>query len=96
MTVFLTCLEEKEVYTALFFVYILVMHISDTFQVSLSPHVGTLLAQFAERQHKAIPAVAEQLLLEALELQEDISLSALADARLSSNTRWVSHEDAWQ
>ncbi len=86
----------KDVYTATFFVYVELMQMSDTFQVNLSPQMGHLLSQLAEQQHKAVPVIAEQLLLEALELQEDKALSAFADARLASHTRWVSHEDAWK
>lgn len=72
------------------------MQHSQSFNLSISPQLGELLSQFAARQHKEIPAVAEALIREALELEEDMALSRLADSRLATAEEWVSHEDAWR
>jgi hypothetical protein len=36
------------------------------------------------------------LIREALELHEDILLSAHADKRFSSSTAWIDHDEAWK
>ncbi len=55
-----------------------------------------LLASLAEQENKSISGLAKELILEALERREDISLSALAEARDASKTRTIKHKDSWK
>ena len=64
-------------------------------QVVLDMQTGALLTNFAKEQARSISATAADLIREALELHEDISLSEFADKRLKDNKNWISHDKAW-
>jgi len=64
-------------------------------QINIDAQTGVLLSLFAKQQERSISNTAADLIREALELHEDMEMSALADARLKSTKTWVSHEDAW-
>jgi hypothetical protein len=54
------------------------------------------LKLFAIKKHQSISNAAQDLIAQALELQEDYALSKLAEKRLANSKGWVKHEDAWQ
>jgi predicted DNA-binding protein len=64
--------------------------------ITLEETTANILNDLASREHKSVASVARELIAEALELREDIYLSALADARLSENNKPLNHEDVWK
>ena len=65
-------------------------------QVMLDEETNGLLSTFAAQQKRSISATAAELIREALELHEDILLSAHADKRFSSSTAWIDHDETWK
>lgn len=55
-----------------------------------------ILSAFAKKKKSSLSSAAKQLILKALELEEDIYLSELAEKRLEQTKKWVSHKDAWK
>lgn len=55
-----------------------------------------LLATLAGRNNKSLSATAKDLILQALELEEDLYLSKIAAERDKKGTKFISHEDAWK
>ncbi|MEJ0063663.1 MAG: hypothetical protein WDO70_10835 [Alphaproteobacteria bacterium] len=64
--------------------------------LTLEPQWRSILAKIAAVEGKTIAGLTKELVLEALELREDIALSALAKAREATSKKLVSHEDAWR
>lgn len=64
--------------------------------ITLEKSAAGLLTNLAEHEHKSISNLAKELLLEALERREDISLSAIAKLRDTPKTKRVKHNDAWK
>lgn len=64
--------------------------------ITLEPEYIEMLTDISVKRSQSISAVAKMLILEALELQEDLYFSELAEKREQENTKWVSHEDAWK
>ena len=56
---------------------------------------GTLFA-LAEHEHKSISSLAKELLLEALERREDMTLSAIAEIRDTKKAKRIKHTNAWK
>lgn len=52
--------------------------------------------ELAKMRNQSVASTAKSLMLEALELQEDLYFSRLAEEVESKTTKWVSHEDAWK
>jgi plasmid stability protein len=50
----------------------------------------------AKRRGKSVSAVAADLLRDALDRDEDLFLSRLADKRERSVRRWHGHEEVWK
>jgi len=55
-----------------------------------------LLSDLADQENKSVSGLAKELILEALERREDMSLSALAEIRDHATAKKVKHEDAWK
>lgn len=55
-----------------------------------------LLAELAKQEHKSVPSLAKELILEALERREDMVLSAIAKIRDVENAKRISHKDVWE
>ena len=59
-----------------------------------------LLSRLARKRKKSLSAAAKDLILEAMELQEDLYFSRLADGRLEemekTKATWIPHEEAWK
>jgi predicted DNA-binding protein len=64
--------------------------------ITLEPEYIEMLTDISVKRSQSISAVAKMLILEALELQEDLYFSELAEDVERRTTKWVSHEDAWK
>lgn len=65
-------------------------------QVLLDHETNGLLTGLAAQQQRSISSTAADLIREALELHEDMTLSKYGDKRFTSTKKWVSHKDAWK
>ena len=63
--------------------------------VTVDDRTYDALRKLSGRREQPISAVSLELIQEALERQEDIYFSKVADERLGKKQRRVSHEDAW-
>ena len=65
--------------------------------ISVSKRVRDDLRALAKRDQEPLATKAARLIEEALELEEDRALSALAEERLKSHKgRWISHDEVWR
>ena len=57
-----------------------------------------ILRDLAKRAHKSIASITKELVLEALDRNEDVYLSKLSENRMvgDKDKKRVSHEDAWK
>ncbi len=67
-----------------------------TINITLEESIADLLASLARHEHKSISSLAKELVLEALERREDMSLSAIAELRDILKAKRVKHDDAWK
>jgi hypothetical protein len=56
----------------------------------------TLLNMLAKQEDKSVSNFAQDLILEALELREDMDLSLLAQIRDTKDEPLVGHDEAWK
>ena len=61
--------------------------------ISVSKRTAQALRGLAKRDQEPIATKATRLLEQALELEEDRFLSALADERLKGKVRWIKDSD---
>ena len=65
--------------------------------ISVSKRVRDDLKALAKRDQEPVATKAARLLEGALELEEDIFLSRIADERLKNHKgRWIPHDEAWR
>lgn len=64
--------------------------------ITMDPDEVTLLTDLAKQQDKSVSSLVKELLREALELREDMILSAIAAERDTDDLITVSHEEAWK
>lgn len=64
--------------------------------ITMEPFEVTLLTDLAKQEDKSISSLAKELIREALELREDMILSAIATERDTDDIETVSHEQAWK
>ncbi len=64
-------------------------------QVTLDKDTNAMLLELAAYKECSVSAAASNLIMEALELQEDMALSKLGDKRLKETKKWISHEEVW-
>jgi hypothetical protein len=62
-------------------------------QITLAPDIGPAIKLLAKRDKVPAATKAAQLLRQALEIEEDIYLSKIADERLKGKVRWVKDSD---
>ncbi len=68
----------------------------DRINISVSKGTRAMIEALAKRDQEPVATKAARLLEEALELEEDRTLSAIADERLKNHKgRWLSHEEVW-
>ena len=63
--------------------------------ITIDDRIYKALAQLAERRDQSVAGVGLSLIEEALEYQEDLYFSRIADQRLSKKQKRISHEKAW-
>ena len=64
--------------------------------ISLSPELDTALTQIAKRDRVPEATKAAELLRDALILQEDMVWERLAEERLKSSKKWLTHDEVWK
>ncbi|MBI2630675.1 hypothetical protein HYW73_00465 [Candidatus Nomurabacteria bacterium] len=65
--------------------------------ISVSSETKRILKHLARRDQMPTATKAERLLEMAMEMEEDIILSKIADERLAEkNIKWISHKNAWK
>jgi hypothetical protein len=67
-------------------------------QVTLDADTSGLLATLAQQEHQSVSATAARLIKEALEIQEELYFSRLADERhqaVLKGAKLLSHAEVW-
>jgi hypothetical protein len=64
--------------------------------ITLEESIAGILVKLAAHEHKSISSLAKELVLEALERREDMTLSAIAEIRDVPKAKRVKHKDAWK
>lgn len=64
--------------------------------ITLEESTAEFLLNLANHEHKSVSSLAKELVLEALERREDVSLSAIADIRDTTKAKRIKHTDAWK
>ena len=63
--------------------------------ITVDDRIYDLLAELSGKREQSIAGVGLSLIEEALEYQEDIHFSRIADARLAQPQRRISHAKTW-
>ena len=64
--------------------------------VTFEERVAGLLTALAKQENKSVACLIRELTLEALELREDLQLSALGSRLDNKNSKTYDHDDAWK
>lgn len=64
--------------------------------ITLEESTAGFLSTLAKHEHKSISSLAKELLLEALDRREDMTLSTIAETRDTEKAKRVKHADAWK
>ena len=68
--------------------------------ITIDAEEAKILALLAKKRGKSVAGVAKELIFEALELQEDLGLARLSDARIEAakkkKQQLISHDDVWK
>lgn len=64
--------------------------------ITLEESTAGFLENLAKHEHKSISSLAKELVLEALERREDMSLSELAEKRDTPKAKRITHTHAWK
>lgn len=64
--------------------------------VTLDPETAKFLAFMAAKQNKSTSAVARDLIEQAIETDEDAYWIKVAEERIQSGEKYISHEEAWK
>ncbi|OGG67625.1 hypothetical protein A3C21_00410 [Candidatus Kaiserbacteria bacterium RIFCSPHIGHO2_02_FULL_59_21] len=62
-------------------------------QITLAPDIGPAIKLLAKRDRVPAATKAAELLRQAIEMEEDLYLSKIADERLKGRVRWVKDSD---
>ena len=63
--------------------------------ITVDDHVYEALERLSQERDQSVAGVGLDLIEEALEYQEDIHFSRVADARLSKKEKRIPHDKAW-
>jgi predicted DNA-binding protein len=63
--------------------------------ITLEQQIADIINELAIQESRAISSMAKELILEALEMREDISLAKIAKIRDTSGKKTINHKDAW-
>ena len=64
--------------------------------VTFEEATANLLSNLARKQQKSVSSLVRELALEALELQEDLYLSKVAEKLDVKGAKTYSHKEAWK
>jgi predicted DNA-binding protein len=64
--------------------------------LTLNDEIMKALAALAKKSKQTVSAVAKDLLEDALEMQEDIHFSRIANERDTDKSKWISSKDFWK
>lgn len=64
--------------------------------ITLGKSARSALKDIAKREEIPLATAAARLIEEALELEEDRYLIAIAEERLKKPAKWVKHKDVWK
>ncbi len=64
--------------------------------VTIDDETFQVLKWLAQKRAKSISSLSLSLIEEALELQEDLYFSQVAEERLARNEKRISHQKAWE
>lgn len=64
--------------------------------VTVDKDTGSIIKMLARRDRVSRSKKVMQLLMEALEFEEDLALASIVEDRLKQKVRYVSHEEAWK
>jgi predicted DNA-binding protein len=64
--------------------------------ISVDPGLFAALKKLSAMRKKAVSTLARELVEKALELEEDLHFSSIADRRLKGKSRVISHNEAWK
>jgi len=63
--------------------------------ITIPKEIADILNKKAVRNKTPLSKVALELLLSAIERDEDVYFSKIAEGREKSNKKWISHNKAW-
>jgi predicted DNA-binding protein len=64
--------------------------------ITVDDETYSLLEQLSSKRQQSVAGVGLSLIEEALEYQEDLQFSKIADERLNRKEKRVSHDKAWE
>ena len=64
--------------------------------ITIDDHTYEAMERLAEGRDQSVSSVGLSLIEQALEYQEDLYFSRIADERLSKKERRISHDKAWE
>ena len=63
--------------------------------ITMPPEIAAVLKNKADKHKVSVSRMALNLIVDAMERDEDIYFSELSDKRLSETKEWLSHEEVW-
>ncbi len=64
--------------------------------ISVDPNLFAALKKLSTLRKKALSTLTRELVEKALELEEDLHFSSIADSRLQGRKRTIPHHEAWK
>ncbi len=64
--------------------------------ITASPDIESALLRSAKQARVSVSSRAVALIRIALELEEDIALASIAEARMKQKAKFISHESFWK
>ncbi len=64
--------------------------------ITFEETTAILLTELAKSEQRSVASLAKELVLEALERREDMTLSVIAKKRDVPKAKRVKHDDAWE
>ncbi len=70
--------------------------LSPRINITIPPEVSATLSKKAELQKKSLSKVALDLIVSAIEKDEDLYFASLGEKRLATTQKWHSHDEVWK
>lgn len=64
--------------------------------ITFEKEIAGLLASMAKHEHKSVSGLAKELILDALERREDMTLSRISEERDTIHAKRIDHKNAWE